>query len=172
MKRDVYIAAQLLIAAARAADAGFCSVENEEEWSVDDLDLLKADVASSCSRNQLENAITVIEGALKLKPGTTASSSGELGVVVKDGALHIPGDPTCYSSVELGVDGDAAFALLGPNLQEGEAEFVKLDGLLGRSVNSGALAAAAAQQAHSNLCKRLGYLFPYHYGKSHPMYLP
>lgn len=33
-----------------------------------------------------------------------------------------------YGRVELGIDGDAAFALLGPDIQEGEAEFVKIPG--------------------------------------------
>ena len=31
-----------------------------------------------------------------------------------------------YDRIELGVDGNAAFALLGPNIQEGECEFVTI----------------------------------------------
>ena len=31
-----------------------------------------------------------------------------------------------YSRAELGIDGNCGFALIGPNLQEGEAEFVEI----------------------------------------------
>lgn len=34
--------------------------------------------------------------------------------------------PPEYDRAELGIDGNAAYALLGPNIQEGEVEFVEI----------------------------------------------
>lgn len=62
----------------------------------------------------------------------------------------------------IGVDGDHAFALLGPDIQEGEAEFVLIDSDLNEHPNryhsSDWCKAAdrASRQALSNLRKRLG----------------
>lgn len=35
-------------------------------------------------------------------------------------------DDVEYKRAQLGIDGDCGFALLGPNIQEGEAEFVEV----------------------------------------------
>ena len=68
---------------------------------------------------------------------------------------------------ELGIDGNAGFARLGPNLQEGEAEFVVVppeDGI--RSLHQRECWAAA--QAFRVLQKRLGRQISYYIGPSHP----
>lgn len=86
--------------------------------------------------------------------------------VIKDGALHIPGDPVAYESIELGVDGDAAFALLGPNLQEGEAEFETV--IIKSDHNERQAAFTALYKLRSRL--KLPEM-PYHLAKSHPDYV-
>jgi len=69
-----------------------------------------------------------------------------------------------YGRVELGVDGNAAFALLGPDLQEGEAEFVELPrNWRAEDELRGCKFALAA------LRKRLQADFlPFYFGRSHP----
>ena len=82
-----------------------------------------------------------------------------------------------YRRAELGVDGNAAFALLGPDLQEGEAEFVMLPG--GVKVNESepavipvgdqAIVLSACKTALRNLRQRLGIdNLMYYFGPSHP----
>ena len=82
-----------------------------------------------------------------------------------------------YGRVELGVDGNAGFALLGPDLQEGEAEFVEIPGLTGISgegnfvVPTGdeAVKLRVCKSALKNLCVRLKVAhLPYYFGHSHP----
>lgn len=91
---------------------------------------------------------------------------GEKTYRIENGGLIVDGDPLFYKSAEFGVDGDHAFVLLGPNLQEGEAEFVKID-----QEDSAGAAMAACRLAHARLCERLGLdSLPWHLGKSHPYY--
>ena len=74
--------------------------------------------------------------------------------------------------VLIGVDGNAGFALLGPNIQEGEAEFVTIDGDTPRA------AEIAANKAYAALGKRLGkssgaineQWAPWQLDPSHPRY--
>lgn len=82
---------------------------------------------------------------------------------------------------DLGVDGNAGFALLGENLQEGEAEFVEIDLPLATSsdpkryYNSEWCAAAkrASTKAYRKLKERLpDRQFSYFLGESHPDFLP
>jgi hypothetical protein len=56
-------------------------------------------------------------------------------------------------TAELGIDGNAAYALLGPNLHEGEAEFVQVE--QGDELLSSA-EMRAAKQALAKLRARLG----------------
>ena len=72
-----------------------------------------------------------------------------------------------YERAELGIDGNAGFALLGPDIQEGEAEFVKVppeDGV--KSLHD--RECWAATQAYRALEKRLGRRLSYYIGPSHP----
>jgi len=74
---------------------------------------------------------------------------------------------------ELGVDGNAGFALLGDNIQEGEAEFVVIEGDEPRWTSAWHLAATrAASTAYRRLKERLpDRKFSYFLGRSHPNYL-
>lgn len=78
---------------------------------------------------------------------------------------------------ELGVDGNAGFALLGEDLQSGEAEFIEIDLQVERSKDRNryhdvewCLAAKrAATAAYKKLKARLPDLeFSYYLGNSHP----
>lgn len=82
-----------------------------------------------------------------------------------------------YGRAELGIDGNAAFALLGPDLQEGEAEFVTLPQETGESgegsfvvpTGDDATKLRACKLALKRLCARLGVdALPYYFGPSHP----
>ncbi len=67
-------------------------------------------------------------------------------------------------SVALSMDGNCGCALLGPNLQDGEAEFVCIDDA--PEVHKGNVKSCerwAMAQAHKRLCKRLGEQLRYHY---------
>jgi hypothetical protein len=61
--------------------------------------------------------------------------------------------------VELSIDGDHACALLGENLQEGEAEFVKVKWL-----HSDSSRFEAAHEAYEKLADRIGTRWPFNYG--------
>jgi len=67
----------------------------------------------------------------------------------------------------LGVDGSCGFALLGENIQEGEAEFVEVDN---NNENLGSVnERIACGKAFDNLKKRLGRSdLSYWFGLSHP----
>lgn len=71
---------------------------------------------------------------------------------------------------ELGVDGNAGFALLGPDLQVGEAEFVTIEGVHPwRTSDWHSAARRAATKAYRNLKARLSNrVFSYYLGPSHP----
>ena len=85
-----------------------------------------------------------------------------------------------YGRVELGIDGNAAFALLGPDIQEGEAEFVTIPGYNPKTDNGDAtslvvptglhgLKLSCCKTALKRLCDRLGVEhLPYYFGPSHP----
>lgn len=67
---------------------------------------------------------------------------------------------------ELGIDGNCGFALLGPNLQEGEAEFVEIESTHESSYVNEQI---AAKRAFHKLQARLGRAdFSYYFGPSHP----
>lgn len=70
---------------------------------------------------------------------------------------------------ELGIDGNAGFALIGENIQEGECEFVTVD-----QRNDEPLHVAecrAATKAYNNLKERLGIEhLSYSIGPSHPRF--
>lgn len=68
--------------------------------------------------------------------------------------------------VHLGIDGNAGFALLGPNLQEGEAEFVTVVQVSDEPFSRAQV--RAARHAHANLEKRLGGELDFYFGPSHP----
>lgn len=71
---------------------------------------------------------------------------------------------------ELGIDGNAGFALLGDDLQIGEAEFVEFDkNIPVGSAEWAAVAKAAAMKAYRALKARLSdRQFSYYIGPSHP----
>lgn len=73
-----------------------------------------------------------------------------------------------YGRAQLGIDGNAAFALLGDDLQEGEAEFIDITEPITELNNQ----IIAAKQAFYKLRDRLNIPeLSYYLGKSHPMYL-
>lgn len=74
---------------------------------------------------------------------------------------------------ELGVDGNCAFALLGPNIQEGEAEFVEIQSRDMRGSGPWCDAARAASGvAYRRLKARLSPReFSYFIGPSHPSFV-
>ena len=67
---------------------------------------------------------------------------------------------------ELGIDGNAGFSLLGPDLQEGEAEFVTVKQVGDEPFSRAEI--RAARHAHENLEKRLGRKIDFYFGSSHP----
>lgn len=82
---------------------------------------------------------------------------------------------------EIGVDGNAGFALLGDDLQSGEAEFVEIALPVSDSKNPNRYhhsewcnaAKIAATSAYKKLKARLSDReFSYYLGPSHPDYLP
>jgi len=70
----------------------------------------------------------------------------------------------------LGVDGNAGFALIGPDLQEGESEFVCIDDAPPRWTRKDQKECWAATQALRRLEARLGFRVGYYVGPSHPMH--
>jgi hypothetical protein len=81
---------------------------------------------------------------------------------------------------EIGIDGNCGFALLGPNLQEGEAEFVEIALPLEASQSPTRYnniewrrhALRAATTAYRRLRERLADReFSYYLGPSHPNYI-
>ena len=69
-----------------------------------------------------------------------------------------------YGRAQLGVDGNHGFALLGPNIQEGEAEFVEIQS--GREPDN---VLAACKVALGKLRDRLKLPeMNYYFGESHP----
>jgi hypothetical protein len=69
-----------------------------------------------------------------------------------------------YGRAQLGIDGNCGFALLGPDLQEGEAEFVEIQP--GREPDN---ALAACKAALGKLRERLELPeMNYYFGESHP----
>lgn len=71
---------------------------------------------------------------------------------------------------ELGIDGNCGFALLGENIQEGEAEFVEIKTAAPAGSSDWHHAAVrAATEAYNNLKRRLpDRQFSYFLGTSHP----
>ena len=68
--------------------------------------------------------------------------------------------------VYLSIDGDHACALLGENLQEGEAEFVKIDYPGGvESIYAYRARESAAMQAYEKLSDRIGERWPFEMGE-------
>jgi hypothetical protein len=70
----------------------------------------------------------------------------------------------------LGVDGNAGFALVGPDLQEGESEFVCIDDAPSRCTQKQQKECWAATQALRRLESRLGFRLGYYVGPSHPLH--
>lgn len=72
---------------------------------------------------------------------------------------------------ELGIDGNCGFALLGPNLQEGEAEFEEIRATeLNPDPNSDGAKKQAIHRAYTRLKARIGRPISYFIGESHPDY--
>lgn len=73
---------------------------------------------------------------------------------------------------ELGIDGNCGFALLGENIQEGEAEFEEIRGTeLHPDPASDGAKRQAINRAFTRLKNRLGRPLSYYIGPSHPDYL-
>lgn len=68
---------------------------------------------------------------------------------------------------QLGVDGNCGFALLGENLQEGEAEFEQFIGDV-RTSEGTRQAKLAINRAFRRLKARIGRPISYYLGPSHP----
>lgn len=66
MKREQYITATLLVAAVKASDAGFSSQGREKELSKRERTALNSEIGNQCSPGQIENAIIILESALKI----------------------------------------------------------------------------------------------------------
>lgn len=77
-----------------------------------------------------------------------------------------------YGRAQLGIDGNAAFALLGPNIQEGEHEFVTIpDDMAENCRPPGEVSAQiiCAKMAFCKLKERLGEPeLSFYFGPSHP----
>lgn len=72
----------------------------------------------------------------------------------------------------LGIDGNCGFALVGPNIQEGEAEFEEIRGtVLNPDPESIGAKLQAIDRAYMRLRNRLGRPISYVLDKSHPRYL-
>lgn len=72
---------------------------------------------------------------------------------------------------ELGIDGNCGFALLGRDLQEGEAEFEEIRGSNPDwSAEGIRQAKLAINRAHQRLKARIGRPISYYIGPSHPDY--
>lgn len=69
----------------------------------------------------------------------------------------------------IGIDGNCGFALLGENLQEGEAEFVEVVEVRGENIYKAQI--RAATRAFRALEARLGRKLNYALDRSHPSYL-
>ena len=85
-----------------------------------------------------------------MKPAESAT------VVVPSGEL--------WKRFELSLDGDHACALLGPDLQSGEAEFVKIEGWPKATYKQEHAAMSAAYEA---LAKRIGARLPFDIVREH-----
>lgn len=71
---------------------------------------------------------------------------------------------------ELGIDGNAGFALIGENIQEGECEFVTVEKRKDEPMHVAECRAATA--AYNALKARLGLEhLPYYIGPSHPRHV-
>jgi hypothetical protein len=68
----------------------------------------------------------------------------------------------------LGIDGNCGYALLGPNIQEGEAEFVEIAYV--PSVSKKNCEVSAINQALYRLRKRLGRQIGYHFTDTDPRF--
>lgn len=87
-----------------------------------------------------------------------------------DGHIEVDGDANTYEVAEVGIDGDCGYALLGPNLQEGEAEFVQIPEP-NHVDDRRAQKMWACQEAMWRLRKRLELPnLTYHMSSSHPNY--
>ena len=76
-----------------------------------------------------------------------------------------------YSRAELGVDGNAGFALLGADIQVGEAEFVSIEDAPVWAEIKSQREGWAATKAYKKLRDRLGREFSYYIGPSHPRHV-
>ena len=68
---------------------------------------------------------------------------------------------------ELGVDGNCGFALVGEDLQVGEAEFEEFVGDI-KTAEGARQAKLAINRAYQRLKARLNYPISYYLGESHP----
>lgn len=71
-----------------------------------------------------------------------------------------------FERAELGVDGNCGFALLGEDIQAGEAEFVEVMKRPGEHIDYAR--ERAATRAYRKLEARLGRRLSYYIGTSHP----
>ena len=78
-------------------------------------------------------------------------------------------DGVIFKRAELGVDGTAGFALLGPDIQAGEAEFVTVATDAPKYTAGWEISARrAATKAYKILKDRVPYQFSYYLGDSYP----
>lgn len=83
-------------------------------------------------------------------------------------------DPEDWSDkmerAELGIDGNCGFALLGADLQVGEAEFEQIPGYISGPLDTVQYhaAKAAINRAYQRLKGRIGRPISYYIGDSHP----
>lgn len=81
------------------------------------------------------------------------------------------GCSTTIERAELGVDGNCGFALLGQDLQVGEAEFEEIRATeLNPDPASDGAKCQAISRAFTRLKARIGKPISYYLGKSHPRY--
>lgn len=82
--------------------------------------------------------------------------------------MTTPSDKYSVERAVIGVDGNCGFALLGENLQEGEAEFVEVGERKDEHIDyaRSRAAGAALRKLESRLGKRLAYALD----PSHPRY--
>lgn len=91
---------------------------------------------------------------------------------------HAPDERVCDSCAkhieraELGIDGNCGFALVGADLQVGEAEFEEIRGTeLNPDPTSAGAKKQAISRAFTRLKARIGKPISYYLGRSHPDFL-
>ena len=97
-------------------------------------------------------------------PGNPSASNARSDGLPAEAATVVVPSGELWKRFELSLDGDHACALLGPDLQSGEAEFVKIEGWPKATYKQEHAAMSAAYEA---LAKRIGARLPFDIVREH-----